>query len=91
MDELYSAYVQTPDKYGPYWGYVRHYQYGYINYKYSSKCDPARRLNFVKKAKNFFELSAKELPSLAVDLHRLIADRINLCDEQIRCLIESQQ
>lgn len=69
-----------------YWGYVRSYQYGYINLKYHFGSNEETKLRYVQESKKFFELSLKELPEIAQHLRKIVQGKIELCNGLIEVL-----
>ena len=91
MAELRESVDKNSPRLEPYWGYVRNFQCGYIHYKYSLKCGYDDKLNYLQKAKDFYERSSQQLPILAENLHDLLDSKIALCDVQIKVLNESKR
>jgi hypothetical protein len=84
MTNLYTSVQNDVIKKAPFWGYVRNFQYGFILYKYSFKCSTEEKSNYVQKARNFYELSSRQLPELALNLHKMINAKIALCDQRLK-------
>ena len=85
MNELRTS-VDNDPSIEPYWGYIRNYQYGYILLQSHFKLEGEARLENIIKAKKNFELSLKELPSMAENLRTIVIEKIELCNRFIEVL-----